>query len=441
MLCRHDGREFRLLEDREPGAFVEVELNGQRTASITIPASQVEDRQTGAARVHAGRSRLKVFAHKYVSDPDRVLIFNGLITSPRAFDDRVVLPAVDQSIRLFHASPAPLDAVGEGSIRIINEEASLGLWKMIYRSNKRVIELQQSTHPDAPGIGIRKGTLADTGITRQLVLPDGPVCWDTLTEEVARRNSPDFELEPLDTEGEKDDGEGAGEIHAKFNTYYPRQGTNRASGLNSVILEDRLNSRIEHEPSATDPGICNRFIAVGRSWGGSIAPVYVAENKSSIETFGVWQEIDGSIGIVDLNRLQRYAEGQVAARSRVTQHFDVRPAVEAGGQARGWQRDANDIPFIDNDTFQVPPTFLPGDAGDYWIGDTVQLRSRRFYMGVERLGQIDGEFEARITRGRFTELDAAANVGVELETVVDDNAGDVSGYRSEIFTGEEFTGV
>lgn len=438
-LCHHDGREKKLLHEREPGAEVRGALNDRRTAQLVVPADALGTDADGGARIHPGRSRLKVYAHPQEADPDRDLIFNGLIVSPEGYDDRVTIAAVDQWVRLDHATPAPGAPIGDAQIRSIQDEASLAMWKMISHSNDRAEELQADPRwEDIPGLGIRKGTIADTGIDRTFTIADGRKTADLLQEEINRNRSPDVEIAPLDTRAERD-AEGAGEVHAEFNTYWPQQGTDRSDldQVGAVLLEEGWNCKLRQAPSAVDPPICNRFKAIGQSpRAGWKAPVWVAENRASMRAFGVWEQ-EEAFDTDDLDRLQRKAESRVRAYSRAANLFDVYPALEIDGTPRGWARTAAGVELTPPDeSWQVPPVFLP-TLGGYWMGDTIMLRSRRFRFRVDRGQQgPQTDYPARVTGWALREVDDAFNVGAELEVALENEAQAITGYESEIWTGD-----
>jgi hypothetical protein len=446
MHCRHDGNEIDLLHDRLPGARVWIGLNSERFAEISVPADQVAgELYSSAAQIHPGRSRLKVFAHEGRGEEDPTIIFNGLITAPRSEGDYVSLRAVCPSLRLQNATPAPLQERGVGSRLEISEPPGTALWKLIYHSNRRARELQEDPDfEDVPGLGIKKGSIDPEAGDSKLIRPaGGAVTWDLLVEHAERQAFPDFELEPLDTRAERDE-DGAGEIHAQLNTYYPEQGQERED----VIFEEGINaSAIAHAPDVSE--LCNRFILTLPAQDDTgIAPCIVAENRSSMKTFGVWQREESAGGgrgedeeIVDVERVTARAERYVLEHSRHADRMEIRPYIEIGGMLRGWERDARGELIVSDEALALdgtgrPPIFLPGDRGDYWIGDTIEARSKRFRFKVGRGQQGPrADYGVRVLAGEYVEVDQAHNVGVGIEVEpTDDEATAVISYESEIFT-------
>lgn len=419
-ICNRDGKEWGMLQDRE-GGEVRVGLNGQRTAVVS---ASLEERVTNW--IHPGKSRVKVYCHPLDADPARFLLFNGLILQPRGLGRRIEIPAVCPSVRLLNASATPLPE-GDPAPDLwepVNLEQSALLWHLIDLSDKRARELQAVADPGhvVPTLGIIQGSLANSNVTRSTRIADGKTTWDALLAVSARDGSPDFELEPLDRE----DG-----VHAKLNTYHPRQGFNRRE---SAILEYGHNlSDIAYEPSGVD--LCNRYVLVGKGQGKR--PVYVAENRESIGRFGVWQKIESAPDVGDVEVLQRMAEEHVALHSFQVNFVDVTPTTEIGGQARGWARDAQGAYVERREEYAVPPRYGPPGTGqgfDYWLGDTITVRAKdQFSFNVDKdQPGPDTDIYARVTDTTFNEVDAAGNVVVshDMNPVVPH--AHVGGYESQI---------
>lgn len=431
-ICNRDGREWGWLWERTD-ASVKIGLNGPRTATVR---ASLEERI--AQWIHPSKSRVKVFCHPEAEDPERggFLLHNGLIVNPVSTGTRVEVTSVDQSHRLLNASPAVLPTSAEQADPAlitalwtpVEMDDSQLMWELIWRSDKRHRQLNDE-EPDSPNpvpsLGIIEGDLADAFKTRSTRVGDDRNTWDSLVAISDRDHSPDFELEPLDRE----DG-----IHAKLNTYYPRQGANRRD---EVVLEYGVNLSpdFNFEPSGVD--LCNRFVAVGEAWAGGLAPVYVAENRESMGRYGVYQR-QQSFPTQDKEKLKDIAQSWVAFHAFQINFIDVIPAVEIGGTARGFSRDATgDLVALD-DEFMVPPRFGPrvGMGFDYWIGDTITIRAKdqfQFHVAEKNPGP-DTDWEVRVIEAELREVDAAGNVAVVLTCAPIIPAAHVGGYYTRIRT-------
>jgi hypothetical protein len=425
-LCHHDGREKGWLTEREIGAEVLVAVNGQSTATVT--AHLEED---VAKLIHPGRSRLKVYCHPEHTDdptPGGFLLHNGLILQPKSSGRRVEIASVDQSVRLLNASHGqyPLSdevaAEGGGIWAAFEGKTADAMWELIWRADKRKrqINAEVPSEKEIAGLGILQGTLEDHGPTREWKFGDGQVTWDAIVEMASRTRAPDFELEPLDRE----DGN-----HARFHTHYPRMGANRRD---EVVLEYGVNTSPDfgYEPATVD--LCNRYALVGKEKRGQ-ARVYVAENRMSMRLYGVWQR-DETTNTRDWAKLEDRAHEYVAKRAFQVHFVDVTPAVEIGGTARGFSRNAQGELVERNDEFAIPPRFGPrvGLGFDYWLGDTITVRAKeQFNLEVAKAEPgPETDFYCRVMEARFTEVDKDANIAVPLTLVPVVDTAHVSGYRT-----------
>lgn len=423
-ICNRDGKEWGWLWERSQGE-VTIDLNGQRTATVE---TSLEERI--ADWIHPTKSRCKVFCHPEANDPEKFILHNGLILNPVSDGQRVEIPSVDQSVRLLNASPArlPTEESPESLWDAVEMEDSELMWEIIERSDERRIELNLE-EPDSPNPvpshGVIQGDLADSFKTRSSRIVEGQTTWDGLLEIAGRDHSPDFELEPLDRE----DG-----IHSALNTYYPRQGANRRD---EVILEYGINIPPEgfnYEPSGVD--ICNRFVAIGQAQYG-FAPVYVAENRMSMGRYGIWQR-EESFTTKDIDKLADIAHSRVALSAFQINYVEVTPAVEIGGTARGFCRNADGTYGQLSDEFMVPPRFGPrvGQGFDYWVGDTITVRAKeqfQFHVDTD-IPAYDTDMVMRVVSATFREVDEAGNVAVTLTLTPVVEAAHVGGYETEIRT-------
>lgn len=428
-ICHDDGREKGWLDSRE-GGQVTGALNGQRTASVTVPLVDV------AHLVHPSRSRLKVHCHPVEEDPGRFLLFNGLIQQPRALGDTVEIAAVDVSGRLLNANPAPMPKVADAVLAmwdpLTGTDAAI-MWELINRSEARTRALQAIAvaagtplrYP--PLMGIIEGTLADSGAERSASILDGSTTWDLLLKRSAGRNSPDFELEPLD----RDD-----DVYARFNTFYPQQGTDKRD---DVILEYGENlSDFAYEPSGVD--ICNHYCLVGTSPITGRPLAYVAESVSSIIRHGLHSTIAQASDVGDYGTLEERAKGYVAHHAWPINFIDATPVAQIGGLARGFVRAANgNLVESPDREWTVPPAFGPPGTGlgfDYWLGDEITVRAKdqlNLYVDKVQPGPAT-DLYGRVTDFTFTEADGDGNVVVTHSITPRVPAADVTGYITAVNT-------
>lgn len=441
-ICHRDGTEKGWIIDRLPGSSVTVELNGQRSASIRANAEERLSRL-----VHPGRTRIKTHCIPEAAgtaaeptDPDSYLLHNGLILEPRAIatdeEETVIeLPSVDQSWRLLNASHAALPIVEPGehapALPAAEEmEQSAAMWDLIERADARAVALA-AEYPDdpPPTLGIVAGDLVDTGKTR-LYRPGADVktTWDELVTRARKNRAPDFELQPVDRE----DG-----IHARLNTFWRRQGRDRTE---RVVLEYGYNlSGFDWEPTIVDPGLINSLALVGQGRG-TRAPVWVAENHSSMRRQGVYHRTEYAGDVSSLAELRSRAEERVAKRSFPVNFFDLVLPAQAGGQVRGWLRDAlgNIVEEADpRGEYMLPPSFGPPAEGfDFWLGDQVTVRVHDlFRFGLaDKFPGVQTDFVVRITAATFTEADEDGTVVVSLTATPALDKAHVTGYASAVDT-------
>jgi hypothetical protein len=420
VLCHRDGEEKGQLGERKEGANVRLEMNGPRTASVTVSSEEGFSKT-----IHPGRTRLKVRMH--AKGTKRMLI-NGLIAQPKSGWLECEIPAVDTHFRLLNANAARIYEVDGDNSWEPNTDTELELsalmWKLIQSAGRRIRFLNDSEFDPldpAPTLGIIEGDLVDTGITRTWNPYDLNTVWDALVAYTRKKGAPDFELQPLDRE----DG-----IHAQFNTFFPND------VRDEVVFELGYNLvDIGWEPSVVQPGLCNQYVLMGEA-SGARAPVFVAENQESMNRLGLYQRIEQASSELEMDQIEAKAREYVARHCWPVHFFDLTLPVEIGGTAQGWGRDALGVaqPLDGNDQYMVPPTY----SVDYELGDIVTVRvDNRFKFGIENDTPSDSDdvfndFPVRITAVEFEEVDQYGNVMVTLEThPVNDDAA-VTGFEAYI---------
>lgn len=427
-LARESGQVQDWIEDRQ-SASVTIGLNAGRTASLN---ASLEDNAVN--RIHAANSRLKVWLTP--AEGASRLIFNGSILQPRATGRRVEIPAVCPHHRLLKASPAPLPLAStvesdedreEAWEPIRDMETSELMWELIHRSNLRAQEMRDLGW-SVEDLGIIEGNLAATRISRSIRPSDVKPTWDQLVDYSKGRRTPDFELVPLDR---------TDHVHARFDTHYPKQGTDKRD---EVVLEYGHNlSDFAWEPSGAD--LCNRYVLVGKGTG-KYAPAYVAENRQSMQRFGVHELIESAPDTKKIEELERRAIEHVAKRAFLVNFVDVTlPVPKAGEGAIGYERDALGDLVEANGSFASPPEF--GPDLDCWIGDVVTLiakdQFRRLPNRNHKTAAPDLAVPCRITDATYNEIDRDGNVAVSLTTAPIVDRANVTGYESLVRLDPEFS--
>lgn len=207
--------------------------------------------------------------------------------------------------------------------------------------------------------GIIKGTLP-TSVKRDRTYVPGKEVGAALLEMSQVIGGPDFELEPVDAS----DG-----TLCRFNTYYPRQGSDLSADVVFVYgAKPSTATSFNYAPGGD--GIVNRVVVIGAPLNNEgeednpfvIFPSYVAEHAGSIAKHGVWEQVVQLEDVTEGATLQAHAEAIIAANAEPIPYFDF---VAAPEQASG--------EIVGSDG--VPPRF----GRDYWVGDTVACHA---YLGA-----------------------------------------------------------
>lgn len=242
------------------------------------------------------------------------------------------------------------------------------------------------------GVGIRQGTLVG-GDDLKLGFPAGTTIADALRSVAGLDGAPEFEFAPVVAS----DG-----TLVEFNTYYPKQGTDKRS---TIVL--RLGSGggdellgIELAPSMS--GLSNRHVVVGDAPDGSTAsstvsgstklyplhPANRASHAGSIAQYGVWESTEAQSGVTDAGILSRVAKQHVAANRDPISSFRV----------------------------TLDPDFAPsfGPDGAFYIGDIIAVE-----LTTPAGKQID--LDGRVASTSLTEADNG-DVLVDLLLEPEDDA-------------------
>lgn len=394
-LCDAQGKRLAEIRERDGGS-VTIPLNGIRTAVVNF---SIEERAAALAYP------LGVILKAWLGER---IIFCGPILQPRIASElatpsagSVEINAIDPGIYLQRAFVQSMPAMD-------NELQAEIMSRLMEEADASPAEKNNGIL----GHGIIDGNLNSGNKRRDRNYPDGKNIWEAM-EQLSKVNSgPDFELEPLD----RDD-----RTFARLNVYHPDQGSDRTERVRLQYgLGQHTAGDFTFEPDGSE--VTNRATVVGQAKKGKRAPAYVAQVKESMRLFGIFERFEAIPDTDRVARLQSRAEALVASRAFPIEWFDVTPAVEIGGAAYGWARDASGAPVQLDGSYGVPPRFAPD--GDYWVGDRIRTDAR--------VGEVDLSLDGRITDATIQEIDKAGNVMVDLTLAPLRIHGDVSGFETEV---------
>lgn len=377
------------VDDRDKGE-VEVQLNAGSRSSVEIALSA---RAAGRARAFGTRLLVRLSGFP---------IFNGAIVNP-------VWSADDRTASL--AAICPSEMLARSFLRGMPRQSSVDqaeiMWQIVYAATGIGSSL------GGPGAGIVEGPNAASYL-RDRFYPDGTNAWEAMIALSEVTNGVDFDLAPL---------EGTGGEHARLDTYWPYRGHDRTA---SVVL---THNRQEDNASGFtwEPGggeLVNYSVAAGQAVEGERAPAWVAYDPESIAEHGFWQDYRSFPDVRYTAQLREIAEQQVATRALPVDFFDVTPAVESGGSALGFYRDAHGLWRQDGKAYGVPPRFGPIESGgEYWIGDEIRA--------IARVDELDKDLIGRVTYGKLSETESK-HVAAEITCAPRVSATDAEGFAATV---------
>lgn len=374
--------------NRRAGSVVAGGLNVPRTARLELAT---ED--PAAATITPLDRFLKVTFRDAPLFQGKIMVPDYRGENAEQDPDSVTVSAVDPSFSLDRRSTRKLrrhfvDTPGPGVIVVTQYPFSDLMWKYVLIANPTPDELDSGI----PTHGIVRGAIPSPDpLVTAADYSDGTHVLQVLNDLSSKTNGPDFELEPIEaTDGSM----------ARFNVYYPRQGTDRSA---SVVLEYGLGTENVHSLDYQLSGneVCNRFTAVGKAnKKGNKAPAWVEDSLESQQKYGILQDTATFSGIRNIDFLHQFARDQVYARA-----FPVEFA---------------DVVLIDDGT--LTPQF--GPYADFWMGDTVTLRSARPAVDTKM----------RVTDWEITELEEGA-AQIKLTMADDTPVGGLTGSETTVFVG------
>lgn len=374
------GTRLAELRDHSAGR-VRVELDGQRTAQVTIPITD-----QAAGMVAPLSTVLRAWWHKQP-------IFAGIVLLPR-FDQvgrSVEIAAVDPSLRL---KASYVNQRSDGALLAYqgNVDQSEIMWRLIDHARETAAERADGV----PSIPIARGDTPAT-FARDRGYESGKNVWESVVELSQVQGGIDFELAPLPP-GEV--------IHntaalCELRTY-ARQGADKTATARFTAGFAWENATLTWEPSGDT--VVNRSTWQGQSQEGQSPPAYTSNQVDSQRLYGIYSDYVGDPDVSTAVTLAEHAQGRVSAAAFPIDFFDLVPAVDGRGYAFN---EAGTLELIPDQQFATAPAFGPGEQFDYWVGDTISVHAR-VPPG------IDGEFHGRVTDAEISEVEATGDCVVSV---------------------------
>jgi len=380
-LCDRKQNVLTRLDNRRPGGWVEMGVNSARRAFVPL---SLEDPALELAKAVKTVLRVTMYEPAIVVEgkPWSKVLFVGRVVIPERVrteeEEQLGINAVDPFLQLERAL---LRSEGVGLwtwLQFTGVDQSTIMWELISKWSAGL------TH------GIALGSIPASKSRNRTYVPGKDVA-SALVEMSEVIEGPDFELEPVAaTDG----------TLCKFNTFSPRQGSDKSATVKFVIgaedpaVGERNGSTaggFVYAPGGD--GIVNRVVVIGAPLNDETEeanpiatfPAYVAEHKGSIEENGVWEQVVQLEDVTQVATMQTHAEALVAGSAYPVPYFDFTAAQEAGeGEKPGDEG--------------VPPRF----GIDYWIGDTIAVED--WDPGADESLTVTG----RITDAKVAELESGA---------------------------------
>lgn len=364
------------LDKRRAGANVTITLNDARRAECPL---SLED-----PALPAGLSPMDTLIRCTVEGWTNPLAVTRILvpeSSQTADQEGTTLRGIDPFNHLERENDLWQDIPPIGGINFrtglaFNEDQSQIMWDVI-----AAVEAQGAA------TGIVEGTLAGASVTRQIWFSAYKSAGDILVYVSELNGGPDFELAPvLATDG----------TLAHFNTYYPRQGSDKTA---TVVFEHGFGGQSASEFSdAPDGGqLINKAVSIGAATpddpdtgvsGSHGNPTVVAEHDASIAQYGTFMQVN-TVEDRDFASVEAHARGIVAASAYPAAIFSFKPDEDA--------------------EFDFAP---PSEGGDYWMGDTVAVDAVLPYMAND---SSPLRRKGRIVQAALTEVDDESGaVDIEL---------------------------
>lgn len=376
------------LDNRQPGSTIEIGLNASRRGRCPLalddPAFAVAEPMDTYLRVILKGDDL---------DEDLPLLIARVVTPEdlsQAEKPSLTLAAIDQFLQVEDTLARSVTGTEWDPVVFAATDQSQIMWDLVALGT---------------GTGIVAGSLP-ASVNRDRTYPPGKEVGAALVEMSEVIGGPDFELEPvIATDG----------TVARFNTFYPQQGTD----LSATLRFRHGGGEGEDAPgfsfAPTGEGMCNRVLVIGapvnaEGEGGPFAfhHGYVAEDAVSIAQYGAFEKQEQVEDVTEAATLQSHAEAIVAACAYPTPYFDFTAAPEK----------------VDGeDGIGIPPIF----GKDYWLGDTVGVDAYLNGADPRKGDAVTRAVSGRITDVTITEL-ASGQIQVKSSCAPVISAAGVTGH-------------
>jgi hypothetical protein len=379
------GRRLAFIKQRDPGAFVQVDLNGHRAAQCTI---DTEDR--AAAEVYPLARRLRVWLETYETRP----IFYGPITSPQFVgkSGKITVNALGPTHQLeaafipFPSSWVPDDDGAVWTLIYTDTDQSEIMAQLFeygdFRSGQVLSQGPLPTINGAslwPSHGIVRGTLP-ASVKRDRTYEPGKQMWQAITELGNVIGGPDFDFEPLyNLQGKT----------AQLNTYPQGQGKDRSKDVRFEFNTGRNNCD-DFTWTPDGPSTVTQATEVGQASFGGEPPHYTAVQDDAGKVFGKWESFQGRPDVNQSFTIEEHASGVIAAYAFPPDIIEVTPNLKGNPEGLSVPPSAH----------PDPDSLAPADG--YWIGDQVSALAKKGYFRFEN--------KARVVSIKLTEADAAGNI-------------------------------
>lgn len=391
-LCDLEQNVLTRLDNRREGGRVELGLNSNRRA--TVPLSLGDPARKLATSMD---TVLRVTLRDDDSNFSLGLI-TGRVTIPEqsgsADSEGLVLNASDQ---LFDLDDALIGAtVGGGNPLVLGSTSTLvARWISGTEQSQIMWMLIDESDVETVMLGDLEGS-----VNRDRTYPAGKSVGEALVEMTGVIFGPDFELVPV----VRSDG-----ILSRFDTHYPRQGTDLSGSIEFVYGKAPFTAQaFGYSPGGS---LTNRVVAVGAPIQGAVEgdtllvqPGYIAEHLDSIGRYGVFERYLPLEDVSNTSTLQAHAIATVAAGAIPVPYFSFSSGFEPVGIEVGEG---------------VPPAF----GRDYWIGDTIGVVARTPDWAE---GDEDLELTGRITDATIIEHDSG-QLSVQVSCSPEVSSSDVTG--------------
>lgn len=376
-----------VLEDRQPGGFVEIVQHDLGRATVPLHA---EDPARFLAEPLS--TVLKVSMDDYP-------LFTGLVMKPRFDSEQDVVEVNAVSHGAARLQNLVIGARADGAA--IPNSVTGNPWRIEATTPSAMLYyLMQYFQPTATELA---AGVIPTGIYIELIalgpsinrdFPPGTVGWSILQDLTTTDDPIEWELAAVD---------GTSGYLSDLRMFYPRQGVDLSETVEFHCEWGRNNAiKMTYEPDGGQ--VVNRSVQVGQAIEGEPQKFARGDQPESQLAYGQYMQYEGRTDVKESSILAQYAQGAVSTLGWYQDFFTVVIPTDDGS---GFKRDAitgawTKLPR----SFGKPYRFGPGPNHDFWIGDTIGAIDKK---------NINAALTGRVHSGRITEVDNAGNLQTEIQ--------------------------